>query len=145
MENHTPFPMVQEIHTETSSLRTIKNYAQKPQQNCTLMNSASALPAVYTRTHSVAGLIPKFNIPVLDLASFTVFSISLGDKSCTCSVSNPPLLFLSIQNLVIQHIVFIVQRGRVAQILAFHLFLTLLFSDQSYIKYHSKITVCKIM
>jgi hypothetical protein len=40
------------------------------------MNSASALPAVYTRTHSVGGLIPKFNIPVLDLASFNGFSLS---------------------------------------------------------------------
>ncbi len=37
--------------------------------------SAYALPAVYTRTHSVGGLIPKFNIPVLDLASFNGFSL----------------------------------------------------------------------
>jgi hypothetical protein len=32
IENHVPFPMVQEIHTETSSLRTLKiAYTQKSQ------------------------------------------------------------------------------------------------------------------
>ncbi len=38
-KNHTPIPMVKEIHTETSSLRTLV-YAQKPQRNCSIMNSA---------------------------------------------------------------------------------------------------------
>jgi hypothetical protein len=41
IENYTPFPMVYEIHTEISSLRNSQYDAQKPQQNCTFMNSAS--------------------------------------------------------------------------------------------------------
>jgi hypothetical protein len=47
MENHTLFPVVQEIHTETSSLITLKIMPQKPQRNCMFMNSAS----VYTSVH----------------------------------------------------------------------------------------------
>ncbi len=37
-----PSPLVYEIHTETSSLRTFKD-AEKSQRNCAFMTSASAL------------------------------------------------------------------------------------------------------
>jgi hypothetical protein len=75
-----PFPYGLGNPYRTLKSETSQDYAQKPQQNCTLMNSASALPVVHTRTYSIAGLIPKFNIPVLDLASFNGFSLSLSRR-----------------------------------------------------------------
>jgi hypothetical protein len=45
LENHTHFPMVYEIHTETSSLRALKIMSSNLNEivQCTFMNSASGL------------------------------------------------------------------------------------------------------
>ncbi len=46
--------MVYEIHTETSSLRTLKIMLKKPQQNCMFMNSASVQKwTISTLEHAV--------------------------------------------------------------------------------------------
>ncbi len=53
IENYTPFPKILEIHTETSSLRTLKILPR----NCTFMNSASLLNDPYLSICSTFSLL----------------------------------------------------------------------------------------
>jgi hypothetical protein len=55
-QNHSLFPLVEEIHTETSSLsENSQDCAQKSKRNCTFMNSALVLVLVHTCRNSADG------------------------------------------------------------------------------------------